>query len=55
MFDFEIGERVAVRTDTSPLRGLNEDPEELTWETIEESLKVYGKRFRERVDQVRGI
>ena len=55
MFDFEIGERVAVRTDTSPLRGLNEDPEELTWETIEESLKVYGKRFRERVDQVRGM
>ena len=55
MFDFEIGERVAVRTDTSPLRGLNEDPEELTWVTIEESLKVYGKRFRERVDQVRGM
>ena len=55
MFDFEIGERIAVRTDTRPLRSLNEDPEELTWEAIEESLKVYGKRFRERVDQVRGM
>ena len=55
MFDFEIGERVAVRVDTSPLRSLNEDPEELTWEAIEESMKVYGKRFRERVDQVRGM
>jgi hypothetical protein len=30
MFDFEIGERVAVRADTSPLRSLNEVPEELT-------------------------
>ena len=55
IYDFEIGERVAVRVDTSPLRGLNEDPEELSWEAIEESLKVYGKRFRERVDQVRGM
>jgi hypothetical protein len=55
MFDFEIGERVAVRTDTSPLRGLNEDSEELSWESIEESMKVYGKRFRDRVDQVRGM
>jgi len=55
MFDFEIGDRVAVRVDTSPLRSLNEDPEELTWEAIEESLKVYGKRFRERVEQVRGM
>ena len=55
IFDFEIGERVAVRTDTSPLRSLNEDPEELTWEAIEESLEFWGKRFRERVDQVRGI
>ena len=26
MFDFEIGERIAVRTDTRPLRSLNEDP-----------------------------
>ena len=55
MFDFEIGERVAVRVDTSPLRSLNEDPDELTWEAIEESLKVYGKIFRERVDQVGGM
>ena len=55
MFDFDIGERVAVRADTSPLRSLNEDPEELTWEAIEESLKVYGKRFRARVEQVRGM
>jgi len=54
MFDFEIGERIAVRADTSPLRSLTEDPEELTWEAIEESLKVYGKRFRERVDQTLG-
>jgi len=54
IFDFEIGERVAVRADTRPLRSLNEDPKELTWEAIEESLKVYGKRFRERVGQVRG-
>jgi hypothetical protein len=55
MFDFEIGERVAVRADTSPLRSLTEDPDELTWEAIEESMKVYGKRFRDRVDQVRGM
>jgi len=54
MFDFEIGERIAVRTDTRPLRSLNEDPKELSWETIEESLKVYGKRFRERVGQTLG-
>lgn len=54
MFDFQIGERIAVRTDTRPLRSLNEDPKELSWETIEESLRVYGKRFRERVDQTLG-
>ncbi len=55
MFDFEIGERVAVRADTRPLRSLTEDPKELTWEAIEESLTVYSKLFRERVEQVRGI
>jgi hypothetical protein len=52
--NIEIGERVAVRTDTSPLRDLNEIPEELTWEAVEKSMHVYRKRFRERVDQVRG-
>jgi hypothetical protein len=47
MFDSQSAVRLAVRVDTRPLRSLNEDPEELSWETIEESLKVYGKRFRE--------
>ncbi len=55
VFDFEIGERVAVRADTRPLRSLNEDPKELTWEAIEESMKVYGKRFRERLQKVGGM
>ena len=55
VFDFEIGERVAVRADTRPMRSLDEDPKELTWEAIEESMKVYGKRFRERLKKVGGI
>jgi hypothetical protein len=53
VFDFEIGERIAVRADMRPLRSLNEDPKELTWEAIEESFKVYGKRFREGGVKVR--
>jgi hypothetical protein len=55
MIDLEIGELIAVRTDTTPLRGLDEDPEELTWESIEEALQVYAKRFRGRVEHVRGM
>ncbi len=67
MFDAQSGKRVAVRIDTRPLRSLDEDsqrsedledfedpfddPKELSWDSIEESLQVYGKRFRERVEQ----
>jgi hypothetical protein len=48
MFDPQTGERVAVRIDTKPLRNMNDESEEMSWETIEESLKVYGNRFRDR-------
>jgi hypothetical protein len=54
MFDSLTGERMAVRLDTKPLRSIDGGSKELSWETIEESLKVYGKRFRERVDQTLG-
>jgi hypothetical protein len=69
LFDGQTGKRVAVRIDTRPIRSLDEDPEipedledfedplddpkELSWDSIEESLEVYGKRFRERVEQAR--
>lgn len=53
MFDSQSGDRLAVRVDTRPLRSLDKDPEEMTWEIIHEALKVYGKRFRERTDHVR--
>ncbi|NOQ68573.1 MAG: DUF3313 family protein [Gammaproteobacteria bacterium] len=69
LFDGQTGKRVAVRIDTRPLRSLDEgseieedledfedpldDPKELSWDSIEESLQVYGKRFRERVEQAR--
>lgn len=53
MFDSETAERIAVRVDVRPLRSLDEEPEEMTWEIIQEALKVYGKRFRERADDVR--
>lgn len=53
LFDSQSGERLAVRVDTRPLRSLDEDPEEMTWEVIHEALKVYGQSFRARVDQVR--
>ena len=48
MFDPQTGERLAVRIDTKPLRSLNDESEEMSWETIEESLKVYANRFRDR-------
>ena len=54
MFDAQSGERLAVRVDTKPLRSLDEEPKEMSWEAIEESLKVYAKRFRERVEQELG-
>lgn len=54
MFDSLTGERLAVRLDTKPLRSIDGGSKELSWEAIEESLKVYAKRFRERVEQVRG-
>jgi len=69
LFDGQSGKRVAVRIDTRPLRSLDEDPQstgetedfeewsddpkELSWDSIEESLQVYGKRFRQRVEQAR--
>lgn len=54
MFDSLTGERMAVRLDTKPLRSIDGKSKELSWEAIEASLRVYGKRFRERVEQVRG-
>ena len=54
MFDSQSGERLAVRIDTRPLRSMKGKPKKMSWEAVEESLKVYGKRFRERVEQVRG-
>ncbi|NOQ88122.1 MAG: DUF3313 family protein [Gammaproteobacteria bacterium] len=54
MFDAQSGKRIAVRIDTKPLRSLTDDPDEMSWEAIEESMKVYGTVFRERVDLVRG-
>jgi hypothetical protein len=49
MFDPQTGERLAVRIDTNPLRSATGDEsEEMSWETIEESLNVYGNRFRDR-------
>lgn len=49
MYDPQTGERLAVRIDTKPLRSLDGEAEEMSWETIEESLKVYANRFRDRV------
>ena len=69
LFDGQSGKRVAVRIDTRPIRSLDEDseipedledfedplddPKELSWDSIEESLQVYGERFRKRVEQAR--
>jgi len=69
LFDGQSGKRVAVRIDTRPIRSLDEDPQstgeiddfeewsddpkELSWDVIEESLQVYGQRFRKRVEQAR--
>ena len=47
-FDPQTGERLAVRIDTKPLRSMSDESEEMSWETIEESLKVYGNLFRVR-------
>ena len=69
LFDGQSGKRVAVRIDTRPIRSLDEDPQstgeiddfeewsddpkELSWDVIEESLQVYSQRFRKRVEQSR--
>ena len=53
MFDPQTGDRLAVRIDTKPLRNMSDESEEMSWETIEESLKVYGNRFRDRADLFR--
>jgi len=69
LFDGQSGKRVGVRIDTRPIRSLDEDPQtteelddfedplddpkELSWDSIEESLQVYGQRFRKRVEQSR--
>ena len=66
LFDGQSGKRVGVRIDTRPTRSLDEDseipedledfedplddPKELSWDSIEESLQVYGKRFREKLE-----
>jgi len=55
MFDAQSGERLAIRIDTKPLRSLKGKTKEMSWDAIEESLKVYGKRFREGVEKVHGM
>ncbi len=47
-YDPQTGERLAVSIDTKPLRSISDESEEMSWETIEKSLWVYGKLFRER-------
>lgn len=54
MYDAKSGKRIAVRIDTKPLRSLTDEPDEMSWDAIEESMKVYGTVFRKRVDHVRG-
>ena len=66
LFDGQSGKRVGVRIDTRPIRSLDEDseipedledfedplddPKELSWDSIEESLQFWGKRFREKLE-----
>jgi hypothetical protein len=52
MFNVQSGERLAVRIDTKPLRSMKGKPKKMSWESIEESMKVYGNRFRDRVEKV---
>ena len=48
------GGRLGVRLGIKPLRRLSGEHKGMSWEAIEESLKVYGKRFRERAEKVLG-
>lgn len=54
MLDSQSGDRIAVRLDIKPLRSMEGETKEMSWNAIEESLKVYGKRFRERTEKLRG-
>lgn len=54
MLDSLSAERLSVRIDNKPLKSLGKDSKKMSWELIGEALSVYGKKFRERIEQGRG-